>query len=108
MKDYCECDAQLRAEKDLVVRVLSEEHSAESQEDEEQDHGYGHSHLDDVGCTEDRVHAGLDSHLMILMEVESQPEEACGHTMPRGVPKVLPALLRMNFVRHPEGSGLSI
>ena len=53
MKDDSECDSQLRAEKDLIVGVLSEEDSTECQEDEEQDHGYGHSHLDDVGCTED-------------------------------------------------------
>ena len=75
MKDYCECDAQLRAEKDLVVRVLSEEHSAESQEDEEQDHGYGHSHLDDVGCTEDCHLTLLDTNVCIKMEVDRIPKK---------------------------------
>ena len=69
MKDDSECDAQLRAEEYLVVGVLSQENSTECQEDEEQDHRHCDSHLDNVGCAEDGVHAGLYSHLMVLVEI---------------------------------------
>ena len=69
MKDDSERDAQLRPEEDLVVGVLSQEYSTECQEDEEQDHRHCYSHFDDVGCAEDGVHAGLYSHLMVLVEI---------------------------------------
>ncbi len=62
--------------------MFTQKYSADCQEYKEEDHRYCQPHLNNIGCAEYAINALFNSNFMIFMKVESEPEEASGHTVP--------------------------